>query len=162
MKKIVIFGNSSSGKSTLAKTLSSKEGLVHLDLDALAWLPTTPPQRKPLQESKLEIDEFINLNPSWVIEGCYSDLLDLALPSSNEIIFMNLPVEQCIENARSRPWEPHKYGSKEAQDKNLPMLIDWISQYAVRQDVFSKGSHENLYGNYQGEKTMITKRECLI
>ena len=156
MRKIVIFGNSGSGKSTLAKKLCSEDGLSHLDLDLLAWMPTVPPVRKRLAESKTEIENFINSNNGgWVIEGCYSDLLEMTLPSSNEIIFMNLPVELCIENARNRPWEPHKYESKEAQDNNLSMLIDWISQYSARTDTFSRISHMSLYKGYSGQKRMV-------
>ncbi len=156
MRKIVIFGNSGSGKSTLAKKLSGAESLAHLDLDTLAWMPTVPPERRPLPESKAEILEFIRSNASWVIEGCYSDLLEVALESSNELIFMNLPIESCIENARNRPWEPHKYESKEAQDRNLNMLIDWISQYTERTDTFSKASHAALYERYSRKKCMLT------
>lgn len=156
LKKVVIFGNSSSGKSTLAKKICSAEALPHLDLDTLAWLPTTPPERKPLQESKAEILDFINLNTNWVIEGCYSDLLETAIPSSNEVIFMNIPIAQCIDNARNRPWEPHKYPSKEAQDSNLNMLINWIAQYSERTDMFSQVSHTHLYDTYLGKKRMIT------
>ena len=105
----MIFGNSGSGKSTLAKRLCEADGLSHLDLDTLAWMPTVPPERKPLIESEYEISNFIESNGSWVIEGCYSDLLEMAMPFSDEIIFMNLSIESCIENARNRPWEPHKY-----------------------------------------------------
>lgn len=155
MKRIVIFGNSGSGKSTLAKKLCSSEGLAHLDLDTLAWLPTTPPQRKPLLESKVEMSDFIGSNEGWVIEGCYSDLLEIALKSSSELIFMNLPIESCIENARNRSWEPHKYESKEAQDRNLDMLIEWIAQYAQRTDTFSSVSHAELYEQYTGKKCML-------
>jgi hypothetical protein len=133
--------------------------LSHLDLDTLAWTPTEPPERMPLEISKSEIDSFINSNPGWVIEGCYSDLLELAVSDSTEIIFMNLSIEQCITNARSRPWEPHKYESKEAQDKNLEMLINWISQYSQRTDTFSEASHKALYEQYQGPKRMITRNE---
>ncbi len=32
---------------------------------------------------------------------------------------MNLDVALCIENAINRAWEPHKYESKELQDKKL-------------------------------------------
>lgn len=156
MRKIVIFGNSGSGKSTLAKKLCSSEGLSHLDLDTLAWMPTTPPERKILSESEAEIVHFISSNTGWVIEGCYSDLLEIALLFSNELIFINLPVELCIENTRKRPWEPHKYESKEAQDSNLAMLIDWIAQYPDRADTFSKASHTALYERYPGKKSMIT------
>jgi adenylate kinase family enzyme len=156
LRKILIFGNSGSGKSTLAKGLCNSESLSHLDLDLLAWKPEMPPERKPINESEIEISAFINSNSGWVIEGCYSDLLEIALPFSNEIIFMNLPVESCIENAKNRPWEPHKYESKEAQDKNLDMLVNWISQYSKRDDTFSESSHNQLYENYSGKKNMVT------
>ena len=155
MKRILIFGNSGSGKSTLAKKLSSTHQLSHLDLDTLAWLPTAPPERKSLEESESEILSFINSNQDWVIEGCYSDLLEIALPYSSEIIYLNLPIELCIENARNRPWEPHKYDSKEAQDANLEMLVDWISQYSSRTDTFSEASHQALYAQYAGSKRML-------
>lgn len=156
MKKVVIFGNFSSGKSTLAKALKESEGLPHLDLDTIAWLPTLPPQRKLMSESKREIDAFIESNGRWVIEGCYSDLLDIVLPVSSEIIFLNLPVDACVANAKQRPWEPHKYESKQAQDANLNMLTNWIAQYTERDDIFSQSAHEALFRGYEGKKTMYT------
>ncbi len=164
MKKIIIFGNSGSGKSTLAKELCLKYKLAHLDLDTLAWVPTSPPERRVLDDSKKDILRFIEANSGWVIEGCYSDLIELALEQSNELIFMNLSVEMCIANAKKRPWEPHKYESKEAQDSNLGMLIDWIAQYPKRADTFSKKSHDKIYEQYQGLKRMITynNEETLI
>lgn len=156
MRKVLIFGNSGSGKSTLAKELNNYEGLAHLDLDTLAWLPTNPPQRMPISDSETAIEDFMCSNDKWVIEGCYSDLLEIAAPSSNEVIFMNLPVESCIENTRSRPWEPHKYESKAAQDANLEMLIDWITQYPRRVDVFSESAHKSLYEKFTGKKRIYT------
>ncbi len=95
----------------------------------------------PLAESKRAIDAFTGANDSWVIEGCYSDLLEIAIAAATEIIFLNLAVEDCIANAKQRPWEPHKYASKKAQDANLAMLIGWIAQYAERSDAFSKSAH---------------------
>lgn len=162
MKKILIFGNSGSGKSTLAKHLKKSAGLAHLDLDTLAWEQTTPPQRKTLEDSWKQINQFITLNTSWVIEGCYTDLLALIKAYSSEIIFMNLPVEACISNAKIRPWEPHKYDSKEAQDKNLVMLIKWIEAYPQRNDTFSESAHKKFYEEFIGKKRMITANEKYI
>jgi adenylate kinase family enzyme len=159
MQRVLIFGNSGSGKSTLSKKMAHENGLAHLDLDTLAWLPTEPPQRAPLNESKAAIDEFMANNPGWVIEGCYTDLLELASVDAEEIIFLNLDIEQCVENARKRPWEPHKYATKEAQDKNLEMLIGWIRQYTERTDKFSLAAHLNFYEQFPGKKTM--RRENL-
>jgi adenylate kinase family enzyme len=159
VRKVVIFGNSGSGKSTLAKQISSSESLPHLDLDTLAWQASAPPKRRPLNESMSEISYFVAQNKCWVIEGCYSDLLEAALRYSNELIFMNLPVEMCIENARKRPWESHKYKSKAAQDSNLDMLIGWISEYTKRVDTFSQAAHSSLYEQYAGNKRMVTSNE---
>ena len=159
MRNILIFGNSGSGKSTLARQLCRAENLSHLDLDTLAWRPTTPPQRNPLDVSAVEISNFIDSNEGWIIEGCYVDLLEIAAPFSNEIVFMNLPVALCVENARKRPWEPHKYESRQAQDQNLNMLVNWIVQYENRTDTLSKAAHTRFYNDYPGRKKMITANE---
>ena len=90
MRKILIFGNSGSGKSTLARKLCAGNGLTHLDLDTLAWQPSSPPVRKPLDESRIEIENFIDSNEGWVIEGCYTDLLEMAVAESILIILWNL------------------------------------------------------------------------
>ncbi len=164
-KKIVIFGNSASGKSSLAKKLATKHQLAHLDLDTLAWLSTSVdnpiPQRQNIDVSVTEINAFISQHQNWVIEGCYSDLLEHTLTKCNEIVFMNLPIELCIENAKNRPWEPHKYESKAAQDANLVMLIDWIAQYDQRTDTFSKSAHQKLYNEFSGKKVeYINNQSC--
>lgn len=156
MKRIVIFGNSGSGKSTLAQHLSEQYNLAHLDLDTLAWQDTQPPNRQPIESSLIKINGFISQHAAWVIEGCYSDLIELILPKSNEMYFMNLPIEACIENAKARPWEPHKYASKAEQDKNLDMLLDWIAQYPVRNDTFSQQAHQAIFNEYRGSKHMLT------
>jgi adenylate kinase family enzyme len=159
MANILIFGNSGSGKSTLAKQLSTADQCAHLDLDILAWLPTTPLQRAPQAVSNEKIQAFMAANKHWVIEGCYADLLEMASAQANEIIFIDLPVFQCVQNAKNRPWEPHKYESKAAQDKNLDMLVQWIERYPLRNDVFSLDAHQRFYDNFKGQKTRYISNE---
>ena len=154
MRKILIFGNSGSGKSTLATALAEAEQLAHLDLDTLAWLPGWPPELSPLEVSERKIQDFTKAYNGWVVEGCYIDLLELLRPTAAEIVFMNLSVERCIENAKNRPWEPHKYASKETQDDNLAMLIDSIKQYKTRPDVSSYAAHARFYETFTGKKTI--------
>ncbi len=159
MKKIIIFGNSGSGKSTLAKHMASESQLAHLDLDTLAWQVTQPPTRKPLSESKQAIQLFCKENEGWVIEGCYVDLLRLVAGQANEAVFMNLSVSKCQQNARQRPWEPHKYKTKAEQDDNLPMLLNWIAAYTERRDEFSYQAHAELYAQFSGAKREITHNQ---
>lgn len=154
MVKILIFGNSGSGKSTLAKKISTTSNVEHLDLDSIAWQPTLPPTRTPVKKSKIQIDEFLNSNEHWVIEGCYSDLLELVISDAEKVIFLNLSIELCTNNAKNRSWESHKYESKEAQDANLDMLINWISHYEIRDDTFSKNAHLKLFSQFSGQKEM--------
>ncbi len=153
VSRVVIFGNSGSGKSTRARSL----GLPHLDLDTLAWEPGLPPTRRELAASTADIETFVAANPTWVIEGCYADLLDLVVPDATDVIFLDLSVEACVANARARPWEPHKYESREAQDANLDMLVDWIRQYPVRDDTFSRDAHEALFDRAAGRKHHMTQ-----
>ena len=155
MKRIIIFGNSGSGKSTLAKKVSVQHKLGHLDLDTLAWQNTSPPQRMPIEESQIGINKFLEKNDNWVIEGCYSDLIKLVIPLSTKIIFMDLSIDECVKNASNREWEPHKYSSKEEQDKNLSMLIDWIRNYNIRTDTFSRESHSSIFELYSGDKIKV-------
>jgi len=159
LKRILIFGNSGSGKTTLAQRLCKEYQLAHLDLDTIAWQAAVsenkPPQRNALSKSKILIDSFCDTHSSWVIEGCYADLLNLVCDSANELIYMNLPIQLCVENAKNRKWEPHKYESKKAQDQNLEMLIEWIEHYDTREDTFSKVAHQSIYDGFDGEKRRI-------
>ena len=50
---------------------------THPCLRQLPWLPTAPPERRPLAESGQVVREFIAAHENWVIEGCYTDLLEL-------------------------------------------------------------------------------------
>ena len=159
MSKVVIFGNSGSGKSILATELALKNQLAHLDLDTIAWKASETPERQTILESSKSINDFLIAQNNWVIEGCYADLLAIVTPKADQVIFLNLPVSACVANAKNRPWEPHKYKSKEAQDENLDMLIDWVSQYTSRNDTFSKVAHEKLFEEYQGKKIIYVTNE---
>ena len=152
--KIVVFGNSGSGKTTLSRKLSDKHLLPHLDLDGLAWDPG--PKRRPLRLSAGQIEEFLDRKSGWIIEGCYGDLIDLVLPRATEIIFLNPGTAVCLANCRSRPWEPSKYRSREDQDRNLEMLLEWVREYDRRTDEFSLRRHRALFESYAGEKREIT------
>ena len=143
--RVLILGNSGSGKSMLASRLSTTHQCAHLDLDTLAWLPTEPPERQPVAESAVPINAFMDQNVGWVIEGCYTDLLSIAADRASALVLMDIGVDECQANARRRPWEPHKYASKAEQDQNLDMLLQWIAQYTERDDTFSDAAHRAFF-----------------
>ncbi len=160
MHRIVIFGNSGSGKSTLALEKAELLSCPHLDLDTLAWEEGfSSPTRRPLEDSEKLLEPFLSNNESWVIEGCYSDLLGLVVPLCTELVFLNPGIEVCAANCRNRPWEPHKYDSRANQDANLEMLLAWVEQYPERSDEFSLQSHRKIFDSFGGEKREFLSNE---
>ncbi|TVP48558.1 MAG: shikimate kinase [Gemmatimonadales bacterium] len=151
-RRIVLFGNSGSGKTTMARALARRHGLTHLDLDGLAWDASR--NRRPLADSAAEIDRFVGEHANWVIEGCYGDLLEQVLPHATEVRFLNPGVEVCVANCLARPWEPEKYPSKEAQDEMLDFLIGWVREYESRADEYSLARHRALFDGFGGTKFM--------
>ena len=154
MNKVLIFGNSGSGKTTLALKMARDNHLPHLDLDILAW--RSPGVRKPFKSSLSEVNQFIESNERWVIEGCYGSLIREAAAFCTELLFLNPGIEACIKNNLSRPWEPHKYASQEAQNKNLEMLQEWVGSYETRNDEYSLRHHREIFSGFKGQKQEIT------
>lgn len=150
MPRIVIFGNSGSGKTTMARRLSEQHRVPHLDLDQLAW--SSPGVRKPHDDSAAEIHAFAAAAPEWIADGCYADLLEVVIPYATEIRFLNPGVETCVANALARPWEPEKYASKADQDARLSFLIEWIRKYETRTDEYSLIRHRRLFDEFGGPK----------
>lgn len=147
--KVVLLGNAGSGKSTLAKALQ-REGAAHLALDAIAW--NAGVERRPFAESIRALIDFIDAHDSWVIEGCYGELVRAALPHCDELRFLNPGVEACLANCRSRPWEPDKYASKSDQDAALTALLEWTAAYETRDDEFGLSYHRELFDAFTGAK----------
>lgn len=154
MKRFLIYGNSGSGKSTLAKGYAHLLNLEHLDLDTISW--DSPGIRKEIPESANELRAFMGTHQSWVIEGCYSSLIQEAAIHATKLIFLNPGVEECQKNCKARPWEPHKYESEEDQNKNLEMLLRWVADYDHRKDECSLQAHRELFESYGGFKCELT------
>lgn len=148
--RILIYGNSGSGKSTLAGRCAKILSVPHFDLDEIAW--KSAGVRKEISESIGELDAFIASHGSWVIEGCYGSLIREAAKSATDLVFLNPGIEACQKNCESRPWEPHKYDSKEAQDENLEMLLAWVADYEKRTDEFSHQAHKEIFESFTGKK----------
>lgn len=150
--KVLIFGNSGSGKSTLAKRLALDHGLAHLDLDSIVWEPgKIAVQRSPDAIAK-SLESFLAEHNLWVIEGCYGELVEAASQHCTELIFLNPGREACLEHNRRRPWEPHKYASKQEQDSMLENLQVWVADYYERKDQWSYQDHRRIFDAFTGSK----------
>jgi adenylate kinase family enzyme len=150
--KILIYGNSGSGKSTYAAALAVKHSLEHLDLDSIVWEPGKVAVQRTAEAISQSLASFISAHPRWVIEGCYGELVQNASTHCTQLVFLNPGQETCLANNRGRPWEPHKYASMEQQNSMLSNLQAWVAGYYTREDAWSYAAHRDIFIRFQGTK----------
>jgi len=154
--RILVIGNSGSGKSTYAGSLAARHGLAHLDLDSIVWEPGDAAVQREAMATRASLAEFIAGHPAWVIEGCYGDLAEAASVHCTQLVFLNPGKEACLANNLRRPWEPHKYATPEAQDAMLAGLQAWVAGYYTRDDAWSYRAHRRLFDAHAGPKVEHT------
>lgn len=159
--RIAIIGNSGSGKSTLGTWFAGRTGATRLDLDTVAWAPNSIAVARPAVEAENDVWAFCAAHSSWVLEGCYANLVRVSLQFAPRLLFLNPGEQQCLENCRARLWEPHKYASKEAQDQRLDFLLSWVSQYYTRSGEMSLSAHTACFNAYRGERRELRALPCL-
>ena len=165
--RTILLGNAGAGKSTMARRLIGNKDVPLLPLDEIAWVFTSRDKaelhlkaggitRMPLTESLRLLHEFINSNEYWVMEGCYGDLVEAALPHCTELRFLNPGVETCVAHCLSRPWEPSKFPSAEEQNAMLQTLVAWVREYETRNDEYGLKRHRQIYDQFSGSKREYT------
>lgn len=154
MTQLFIFGNSGSGKSTLARRLALQRNVLHLDLDRFAWTATIG-ERRELKDSLAAIQAELGEQPA-VIEGMYSDLVEQLISPQDELIWLDLPLEDCIAHCKARPFEAHKWESAEAQNAFLPRLLEFLPDYYEVDTSIGRRAHEAVFAAFGGKKRRIT------
>jgi len=150
--KVLVFGNSGSGKSSYARALAGLHALEHLDLDTIVWEPGQVAVQRPADVIATALQAFIADHRQWVIEGCYGELVQAAAAHCDELVFLNPGVEACLANNARRPWEPRKYASREQQDAMLGNLQAWVADYCHRNDAWSYRHHRCIFDAHPGAK----------
>ena len=100
----MIIGCSGSGKSTLAKKLQPILGLELFHLDQCYWQPNWVEPNKT--EWTHAVEKLVARN-KWIIEGNYSNTLDLRLERADTIIYLNYPTWLCLFRVLKRVYKYH-------------------------------------------------------
>jgi len=116
--KIAVIGYSGAGKSTLAKRLSERYQEPVLYLDTVHWLPGWV--ERPSEESQRLVEEFLNQNDGWVIDGSYGKLhFTRRLEEADEIVFLNFNRWTCLYRALKRNIQ-YKGKTRESMTEGCP------------------------------------------
>jgi len=98
-KRIIIVGNSGSGKSYLSTKLSAITGLPLVHLDAVFWRPNW---EKTPRDEWIEKQKEMLAGREWIIDGNYGSTLALRFEAADVIIFLDINRLQCIVSAFKR------------------------------------------------------------
>jgi adenylate kinase family enzyme len=150
--RFAIIGNSGSGKTALAASLAGLHAAACLDLDTVAWVPGSVAVPRDLEEAAGDVRKFCSSHDSFVVEGCYENLIAAALAYNPTLVFLDMDIETCERHCLSRPFEPHKYATPSDQMQKLTFLLGWIRDYYVRHGPMSRAEHVRLFESYPGPK----------
>jgi len=102
-QRIVVLGNTSSGKSTMAAHLANLIGGKHVELDALYWLPNWTESETPAFQSRIR--EAIEGQPRWASSGNYiTRAQDILWPEADTLVWLDLPLRTVLRRVVARTW----------------------------------------------------------
>src|SRR5690606_21363740 len=100
--RIIVIGNTSAGKSTLAARLAERLDVPFVELDALYWKPDWV---EPETEEFRAVVRKATAGDAWVIAGNYqSKTEDLTWPRAETIVYLDYSLPLVLWRVLRRSW----------------------------------------------------------
>ncbi len=152
-QRTLIMGNSGAGKSTLAARFAADRGCPHVKLDDIYWIDQLELRKRDAVATKAMLAGTVTQN-NWVIEGVFGWLIDLAVPRATQLIWVDLPWDDCRAGIMAR-------GPCGVSDDEFAGLIVWAQAYWTRQSSSSHVAHQRIFDAFEGEKLRLETREAI-
>lgn len=153
--RIVIVGNSGSGKTWLARRLAGSNAGCVVHLDELFWAPggfdrkRAPAERATLIAASKAAD-------SWIVEGVFGELAEYFMDEAELLIWLDLAWPVCHQRLLRRGSESKAQMGREQSVAGLAELIDWAANYRIRGGGCSFAAHQRLFDRFGGERFRLT------
>lgn len=151
LKKLIIVGNSGSGKTYLAQNLASVFNLLVIHLDELFWESESCSEKRPKEIVQQELKEITDQH-KWILEGVFGDLVNMGISKADFLIFLNLDWSECRQALMLR-------GPQAANEKNFKELLSWAELYWERKTMSSFEGHKMIFSLFNGIKLEFTSRK---
>jgi adenylate kinase family enzyme len=131
--KILVFGASGSGTTTLGKEIGKRTDFVHLDADDYYWKQTENPftEKVPLNERNEKIKNDFLSSENVIISGSMVSWGEEWETSFDLVIFIHLNNDIRMERLKKREFE--RYGEEllvnEKRKLDYQAFIEWANQY---------------------------------
>ena len=103
-ERISVIGTSSTGKSTLGEHLANLIDGVHIELDALFWLPEW--QESTHEDFQAKVRAATTASPRWAVSGNYfsKGIPEITWAEGDTIIWLDLPFRTLFPRLLRRTW----------------------------------------------------------
>ena len=137
-RRVVITGNSGSGKSRLAQRIAQVFSVPIIDLDEIYWMGGGYGLKRD-EAAARELLEQTASQPASVIEGVFGALCRAALPYATAPIWLDLPWEESRAGLMERGLRRGMTESDHAA------LVAWAAEYWTHQNANSYAGHLTVY-----------------
>ncbi|MBW8722058.1 MAG: hypothetical protein JF626_09385 [Polaromonas sp.] len=161
LMKIVIIGNSGSGKTWLATRLASLAPLTVIHLDELFWLPGGFDRKRSAEELASLITQK-RIMPSWVVEGVFGELATPFLEDAQALIWLNPGWPVCRRRLPARGSESKAHMGRAQSEAGLARLLEWAPAYSSRDDTRSYKGHLSLFQQFPRHRLCLQTEEDAV
>lgn len=149
LQRLLIVGNSGSGKSTLAAGIAARSHQAVVDLDAIHWDDNGRKREEGVSRDRVAA---VAAQHTWIIEGVYGSLAEVASTRATALIWTDLPWSECRDGLLRRGL---RRGMTEADQA---ALLSWAAAYWTRRTPSSSAGHLRLFEAFPGEKVRLWTR----
>lgn len=122
MERIVIIGNSGSGKTYLAQMLSGYLHIEVIHLDKLFWEPGGFNKKRPIDLVYSEI-ATLSQGQLWIVEGVFGELAQEFCPQADCLLWLDVDWATCSANLRKRGSDSSKQLDPQLAEENFNKLL---------------------------------------
>lgn len=152
LQRTIIIGNGGAGKSTLAERLAALTSAPAVDLDLLHWENDGRGPKRDESAARALVHD-VAAGSTWIIEGVYGWLAEVAIPRATALIWLDLPWSTCREGILARG---QRRGGTAAE---FAQLLTWAEAYWARTTSSSFAGHARLYDAFAGHKQRLRTRD---
>ncbi|HBG34729.1 MAG: hypothetical protein A2X70_02070 [Alphaproteobacteria bacterium GWC2_42_16] len=156
--RILIIGNSGSGKTWLGRTLSESKKISLFHMDNIRWGQSGYEIRRSATDIERDL-EAIKSKDQWILEGVFGKMAQSCLSFADLLIWLDLPWEECKKNLLVRGPQFENILTSSEKEKALKALMEWASTHDSRNDANSWGFFNDLYTNFKNIKMCLRTRE---
>ena len=148
MDRILIVGCPGSGKSTFAKELHRITGIPLIHLDMLFWNEDgTTVEKSVFYERLTEVLE----GERWIIDGNYASTMELRMEACDTVIFLDYPVELCLQGIRNRKGKPRSDLPWVEPEEDDEEFLEFIRDYPIQ----NRPEVLNLLNRYSHKRSFV-------